>query len=102
MEHDWVGMRARLAEYHQEHLLQHLDQLNEAEQAVLYADISQLNLKKLTRCWERAKEMMSNSGEVKDESLKPLDSSIVGSTARDKEDVLRWADIGRITRQITI
>ena len=37
---------------------------------------------------------MTTSLEKKDEVLQPLDDSICGSTARDKDSVPRWEAIG--------
>lgn len=91
---DWKSLRAELKEHGQEHLLQHLGQLDEPQKASLYADIKSLNFKKLAKLWAEARESMAENGTVKDSRLKPLDSSIVGSTAKDKENLSRWSDIG--------
>lgn len=88
------AVRADLETYGQGHLLQHLDQLEASERDELYRDISELNLKRLSECWRRTQPSLSDSGEVKDERLKPLDSSIIGSTARDKRDIGRWMNLG--------
>lgn len=87
-------MRQELKEYEQEHLLRHLDELSEDEQATLYADITDTDWSKVARLWKTAKREMTENGEMKDERLKPLDSSIVGSTARDKDLVARWYEKG--------
>ncbi len=95
MELDWESVRAELREYGQEHLLRHLEQLSESEKASLYADIKDVDFKKLSLLWKDARGNLTDNGEVKDDRLKPLDRSIVGSTAKDKEAVSRWSDIGR-------
>lgn len=94
MELDWESVRAELREYGQEHLLRHLEQLSESEKASLYADIKDVDFKKLSLLWKDARGNLTDNGEVKDDRLKPLDRSIVGSTAKDKEAVSRWSDIG--------
>lgn len=91
---DWESMRAELRAYGQEHLLCHVDQLSESDQRVLHADLAATNWKKLLRLSKEARKNLSENGEVKDDRLKPLDSSIVGSTAKDKDTVSRWWDIG--------
>ena len=94
---DWEGLREELRSFGQEHLLRHVEQLGEQDKAALYADLRATNWKKLARLWGEAKRSLSENGEVKDDRLKPLDSSIVGSTAKDKATVSRWSDIGMQT-----
>ncbi len=94
---DWEGLRAELRTFGQEHLLRHVEELSETKKAALYADLKATNWKKLLRLWEEAKKSLSENGEVKDDRMKPLDSSIVGSTAKDKSNVSRWSDIGMQT-----
>ena len=91
---DWGQVREELKEYGQEHLLRHLDVLSEEEQASLYADIKDTDWSKVARLWKTANREMNENGEMKDERLKPLDSSIVGSTARDKDLVAGWNEKG--------
>lgn len=94
---DWEGLTVHLKEYGQEQLLQHLERLDGAEKASLYADIRDVDFKKLSRLWEEAQKSMTENGTMKDDRLKPLDSSIVGSTAKNKEDVWRWSEAGKAT-----
>lgn len=91
---DWEGLRAELKEYGQEHLLQHLGLLDESQKVSLYADIKSVDLKKMSKLWREAETSMTDNGTMKDSRLKPLDSSIVGSTAKDRGNVSRWSDIG--------
>lgn len=93
-EMDWAGVRTRLKQYGQEHLLHHLELLDDSEKAALYADVNDVDWKKLSRLWTEARQSLSENGEVKDDRLKPLDSSIVGSTAKDKGTVARWSELG--------
>lgn len=92
---DWESMRTELRAYGQEHLLCHVDQLSESNQRALHADLAATNWRKLLRLSEVARKSLSENGAVKDDRLKPLDSSIVGSTAKDKGAVSRWWDIGK-------
>ena len=91
---DWEAVRARLVVHCQEHLLQFLPQLDEERKDELYADISAVDFARLARYFSKAKQSLSGSQEKKDELLKPLDSSICGSTARDTGHTARWADTG--------
>ena len=92
---DWEGLRAELKGYGQEHLLLHLDQLDQAEKASLYADIKSVDFQKVSRLWKEAHKSLTENGTMKDDRLKPLDSSIVGSTSRDRDVVSRWSERGR-------
>lgn len=83
-----------MKEYGQEHLLQHWQRLDESEKASLYKDIKDVDFKKLSKLWKEAQKSMTENGALKDDRLKPLDSSIVGSTAKDKEAVSRWCEKG--------
>ena len=91
---DWESLRTELEAYGQEHLLKHLGRLDESEKASLYADIRSVNFKKVSRLWKEAQRSLTENGTMKDNRLKPLDSSIVGSTAKDKANVSRWYDSG--------
>ena len=93
---EWEGLKARLAEYGQEHLLGYLGELNELQKKALYQDIHTIDLKKITKCWKEAKKSLSDSEEMKDDQLKPLPSSIVGSTTDSREEVDRWKDMGML------
>ncbi len=94
---DWDRLRAHLVEHHQEHLLVHLDKLSKSEQAALYEDITSVDFQKLSRCWASSQ---GGDQEVKDERLKPLDDSILGSTAHDEGEMARWSDIGEYRREL--
>lgn len=43
---------------------------------------------------------INSSQEKKDEHLQPLDDSICGSTARDKDSVPQWEKIGRLRESL--
>lgn len=92
---DWEAMRSQLSSCGQEHLLRHVGQLSESEKAALHADLAATHWEKLGRLWRDAKKSLGENGEVKDDRLKPLDKSILGSTAKNKDDVTRWSNIGQ-------
>lgn len=93
-EPDWKSLREQLAQHGQEHLLRFLPELSEEERRQLFADISDVDLGKLRRCFERAQAAVETGQEVKDELLEPLDESICGSTARDVDSVRTWEKRG--------
>ena len=92
---DWEAVRASLAAQNQEHLLCFLPELDETQKAELYADICSVDLAKLGRYFSEARQGLNSCQEKKDELLKPLDSSICGSTARDTAHASRWSETGR-------
>ena len=94
MEVDWEALKTELAHYNQDHLLQYLPELSEAQKAELYGDIREIDFSKVERYFSEARLGLTNSEEKKDELLQPLDSSICGSTARDTVDASRWEKIG--------
>lgn len=91
---DWDEVRATLARHKQEHLLRFLPELSDKEKAELFADICDIDFPKVEHYFSKALENLSNSEEKKDELLKPLDSSICGSTARDETQIRHWEDTG--------
>lgn len=91
---DWEAVRADLVLNKQEHLLQFLPELSEAEKAELYADICDVNFAKVQHYFDKAQASISNCEEKKDELLQPLDSSICGSTARDVAKAKLWEQRG--------
>ena len=100
METDWASVKSELASCGQEHLLQFLDELTESEKAELYGDIRDIDLGRVARYFGVLKAALVDDGEKKDEVLKPPDSSICGSTARDVEDAKRWENIGLCVRML--
>lgn len=87
-------MRLRLRERGQDHLLQHLKELDEAEQADLFADLGSIDWDRLAKLWKEAKESLSASAEMKDDRLTPLDGSILGTTSENTEAVSQWRERG--------
>ena len=61
----------------------------------LYAEIAELDLNKVAKCWDEAQKKLTETSEKKDDQLEPLDRSIVGSTTRDKANVPRWEALGK-------
>lgn len=87
-------MNKSLVVHGQDHLLRHADGLEENELSELYAELAELDLNKVSKCWDAAQKNLSETCEKKDEHLEPLDRSIVGSTTRDKSSVPRWEALG--------
>lgn len=92
---DFREIRSQLVQHNQEHVLMFLDGMNNEEKRTLYTDLSEVDLTKVTKCWQEAQQKLADSQEKKDEQLQPLDRSIVGSTARDKDAVPSWEAIGK-------
>lgn len=86
---------ALLTSHGQQHLLRYADSLSESELSELYAELRELDLNKVSKCWSEAQSKLSESSELKDEHLEPLDRSIVGSRTRDKASVPRWEAVGK-------
>ena len=84
-----------LAAYGQDHLLRHKSSLGDDQLAELYAEIAELDLNKVAKCWDEAQKKLTETSEKKDDQLEPLDRSIVGSTTRDKANVPRWEALGK-------
>ena len=86
---------ALLTSHGQQHLLRYADSLSESELSELFAELRELDLNKVTKCWSEAQSKLTESSELKDEHLEPLDRSIVGSRTRDKASVPRWEAVGK-------
>ncbi len=92
---DWAAVRRDLTAHGQDHLLRHLEELTCEEKQCLYDDITELDLPRLATIWDQTLVTRSKSCQIKDDKLQPLDSSIVGSTVRDKDRLDAWRDIGK-------
>lgn len=91
---DFTELKTQLMLHGQEHVLMFLDRLSDDQKRSLYADLKEVDLSKVSRCWQEAQKNLADSQEKKDEHLQPLDRSIVGSTARDRAAVKTWENIG--------
>lgn len=92
---DKSQLASSLTAHGQDHLLRFTDGLKEDELTELYTELSELDLNKVSKCWDAAQKTLSEASEKKDEHLEPLDRSIVGSTTRDKSSVPRWEALGQ-------
>lgn len=91
---DRSQLKSSLTVHGQDHLLRFSEGLKEDELTELYTELSELDLSKVSKCWNEAQKTLSEASEKKDEHLEPLDRSIVGSTTRDKSSVPGWEAIG--------
>ena len=91
---DRSELKSSLAAHGQDHLLRFTESLGGDELTELYTELSELDLNKVSKCWNEAQKTLSEASEKKDEHLEPLDRSIVGSTTRDKNSVPRWENLG--------
>ena len=95
-------VESSLTAHGQAHLLRHKTSLGDDQLAELYAEIAELDLNKVARCWDKAQKQLSETSEKKDEHLEPLDRSIVGSTTRDKASVPQWEALGENTKSFDL
>ena len=91
---DRSELKSNLASNGQDHLLRYTESLGEKECDELFTELAGLDLNKVAKCWDEAQKKLSESSELKDENLEPLDRSMVGSTTRDKSSVPRWEEAG--------
>lgn len=99
---DRSQLKSSLTAHGQDHLLRFTEGLKEDELVELYTELSELDLNKVSKCWDEAQKTLSEASEMKDEHLEPLDRSIVGSTTRDKNSVPRWDALGERELFVTL
>ena len=87
-------VKSKLASHGQDHLLRYTESLGESQLTELYTELAELDLNKVSKCWSDAQMKLSETCELNEEQLEPLDRSIVGSTSRDKDTVPRWESVG--------
>lgn len=84
------ALERRLAEYAQEHLLKHWDELNDDERHQLCADLEELYLPELKRYFDKATAAIDgNRGDKLDDRIQPIPDSklvVIASTPPEKLD----------------
>jgi len=73
------SLRARLAEYGQEHLLTFWDQLDEDAQRKLYGELDDLDLAEVTEYFQRTIATLNEATEKLDDRMEPLTADQCGS-----------------------
>lgn len=86
---DFEGLRARLVEHDQAHLLQFWDVLTPHEQSQLLKDLSTINFAKVNSCFQRAMTNLKLSSAKIDDHLQPVPEQQSASTSRMKPSELQ-------------
>jgi len=79
---DVEGLRTRLAQYEQEHLLDHWDRLDTNQQKDLYNDLKSLDLQEVCGFFKRTVSNVSSDQQKLDERMQPIPSDLYGSVTR--------------------
>ncbi|XP_062581320.1 UDP-N-acetylhexosamine pyrophosphorylase-like isoform X2 [Saccostrea cucullata] len=94
---DIEGLKARLAEANQEHLLKYWDQLSDEEKQQLYAELSHLDFKEINGFFKAAMEDLNSASEKLDDLLEPLPKEVWGGVVETSEADLLQYDIDGLT-----
>jgi len=79
------GLRAELARFNQEHLLEHWNDLSIDQQAELFKELSDLDLEEVNEYFQRTVREMEHTGEKLDDRMEPLDEMQCGSVLKSNE-----------------
>jgi len=87
-------LRAELAKYGQEQLLDHWDTLSQEERTELYAELKELDLGELKEYFDRTVGEMANAGQKLDDRMEALDESQCGAVIKSTdEDLAHYEDL---------
>ena len=90
---DWDGLRSRLEQCDQSHLLQYLDKLTPEQADKLYLDLNGIDFEKANQYFQKC-NVNNQTCEKKDSCLEPLEKDSIGSTTRDAAKLVDWERIG--------
>lgn len=90
---DVEGLKSRLAEANQEHLLKYWNQLSDSEKSQLYKELNHLDFKEINGFFKTAMEDLASASEKLDDVLEPLPKEVCGRVVSTEEEVLLQYDV---------
>ncbi|ELK30682.1 UDP-N-acetylhexosamine pyrophosphorylase [Myotis davidii] len=89
-------LRLRLSQAGQEHLLQFWNELEEAQQVELYAELQAMNFEELNVFFRKATEGFNQSSQQEkvDARMEPVPREALGSATRDQDQLQAWESAG--------
>lgn len=83
---DVAGLKKRLEQHRQGHLLRFWDELPAEEQTQLYDDVSSIDLDRVCQYFGKATTVLQETQTKTDDRLEPVPDAVCGSTARMKSE----------------
>lgn len=88
---DVEGLKSRLAEANQEHLMKYWDQLSDSEKSQLYNELNHLDFKEINGFFKSSMEDLASASEKLDDLLEPLPKEVCGRVVNtQQEDLLQY------------
>ena len=89
-------LKLRLSKAGQEHLLDFWDELEEAQQVELYAELQAMNFQELNLFFQKAIEGFNHSSQPEkvDARMEPVPREVLGSATRDQDQLQAWESVG--------